>query len=99
MSGQSRQQMHRLDYDRGYLSLSAFILNPEASEMDLKKVVIHMNKTGDGIRIENKSRKCTMVMGYGSSNNKKAEIRSGEFVLLNGQFAGADVTIKVTYMM
>lgn len=99
MSGQGGQQMHRLDYDRGYLSLSAFILNPEASEMDLKKVVIHMNKTGDGIQIENKSRKCTMVAGYGSSNSKKVEIRSGEFVLLNGKFLGADVAIKVTYIM
>ncbi len=99
MSGQGGQQMHRLDYDRGYLSLNAFIMNPEASEMDLKKVVIHMNKTADGIEIENKSRKCTMVVGYGSSNNKKVEIRSGEFVILNGKFAGADVAIKVTYMM
>jgi len=89
--------MHRLDYDRGFVPLSSLIMDMEASEMDLKKVVMHMNSTGDGVEIENKSGKCVMTMEYGSANCKKAVIRDGESVMLNGNYIKMNIVIQVMY--
>ena len=88
---------HRLDYEKGSLSLGSVIIMPETAEFDLNKVKIHMNKSMDGILIQNGSKKCSMAMGYGAGDMKQTEIRSGEFVILTGQYIGNVVSLKVEY--
>lgn len=92
-----REESHRMDYDKGYLSLGKVIIMSEAAEFDLSKVRIHMNKTRDGILIQNGSKRCSMAMSFGVGDLKTAEIQSGECVMLTGKYMGDEVTLKVEY--
>lgn len=88
---------HCLDYEKGCLALGEVIKVPEAAEFILDQVKMRMNKTVDGIWISNESKKCSMAMGYGAQSIKKAEIRNGEFVILNGQYMGDVISLRIEY--
>ncbi len=89
--------IHRLDYEKGNLVLGTVILASETAEFALNRVKIHMNRSMDGILIINNSKMCSMVMGYGAGEVKRAEIRAREFVILTGQYMGKKVSLRVEY--
>lgn len=99
VGNRNSQQGHSLNYEKGCLAVGTFIIGLEASEMNLQKVVIHMNKNNDGIKVVNRSTKCQMLCGFGSPSVTETEIRDKEFVLLSGQYAGKEILMQLTYFV
>lgn len=94
----SREQGYDMGYERGTVALGRIITDPLTSGMDLNKVTMHMNaKTNSSIYIQNRSRKCRMVSGYGGSEVGSIELKKGDFVMLVGKSEGTEISVRVTY--
>ncbi len=94
----SREQAYDMGYERGAVPLGRLITDPLTSGMDLNKVIMHMNaKTNASIYIQNRSKKCKMVSGFGGSEVSSAELKSGDFVMLVGDSEGTEISVRITY--
>lgn len=98
--GGNREQVYDMGYERGTVLLGRIVTDPAVSGMDLNKVILKMNgKTNSSIYVQNRSKKCRMSGGFGSSETAAIELNSGDFVMLAGESEGMEITVKVTYSL
>lgn len=96
---ENNQQVYPLYGEKGYLPLEKLVAGAERTEMNLKKTMIHMNDTLDGVIIFNGTRRWKMLCSGKSSPVHKAAIYHGESVLLNGKRFGKEWSIQITYLI